>query len=69
MSLSANDSTTCHESVGWNYPDNKVHVANMGPTRVLSAPVVSHVGPINLAIRVLIHSLTSMVAPLKFENG
>ena len=34
------------------YPDNKVHVANMGPTWVLSAPGGPHVGPVNLAIRV-----------------
>ena len=29
---------------------SKVHGANMGPTRVLSAPGGPHVGPINLAI-------------------
>ena len=34
------------------YPDSKVHGANMGPTWVLSAPDGTHVGPINLAIRV-----------------
>ena len=34
------------------YPDSKVHGANMGPTWVLSAPDVPHVGPTNLAIRV-----------------
>ena len=34
-------------------PDSKVHWANMGPTWVLSAPVGPHVGPMNLAIRVL----------------
>ena len=33
-------------------PDNKVLWANMGPTWVLSAPDGSHVGPMNLAIRV-----------------
>ena len=31
-------------------PDSKVHWANMGPTRVLSAPDGPHVGPMNLAI-------------------
>ena len=36
------------------YPDSKVHVANMGPTWVLSAPGGLHVGPINLVIRVVI---------------
>ena len=35
-------------------PDNKVHVANMGSTWVLSVPDGPHVGPMNLAIRVLI---------------
>ena len=34
-------------------PDNKVHGANMGPTWVLSAPDGPHVGPMNLAIRVV----------------
>ena len=33
------------------YPDSKVHMANMGPTQVLSAPGGPHVGPMNLAIR------------------
>ena len=31
-----------------NYPDSYVHMANMGPTWVLSAPYVPHVGPMNL---------------------
>ena len=31
-------------------PDSKVRGANMGPTWVLSAPDVPHVGPMNLAI-------------------
>ena len=34
------------------YPDSKVHGANMGPTWVLSAPGGPHVGTMNLAIRV-----------------
>ena len=34
-------------------PDSKVHVANMGPTRVLSAPDGPHVRPMNLAIRAI----------------
>ena len=37
-----------------NYPDNKVHGANMGPTWALSAPGGPHIGPMNLAIRVAI---------------
>ena len=32
-------------------PDNKVHMANMEPAWVLSAPCAPHVGPTNLAIR------------------
>ena len=41
-----------------NFPDNKVQVAHMGPTWVLSAPGGPHVGPMNLAIRVLMQSVT-----------
>ena len=37
-----------------HYPYSKIHGANMGPTWVLSAPDGPHVGPMNLAIRVLI---------------
>ena len=38
------------------FPDSsKVHVAHMGPTWVLSAPGRPHVGPMNLAIRVVRH--------------
>ena len=33
-----------------DYPDSKVHGANMGPTWVLSSPGGPHVGPMNLAI-------------------
>ena len=32
-------------------PDSKVHVVNMGPTWVLSAPGGPHIGPMSLAIR------------------
>ena len=41
-----------HGLPGSQYPDNKVHGANMGPTWVLSAPDGPHVSPMNLAIRV-----------------
>ena len=34
-------------------PNSKVHGANTGPTWVLSAPDGPHIGPINLAIRVV----------------
>ena len=36
-----------------SYRDNKVHGANMGPIWGLSAPDGPHVGPMNLAIRVM----------------
>ena len=32
------------------FPDSKVHGANIGPTRVMSAPGKAHVGPMDLAI-------------------
>ena len=38
-----------------NYPDSKVHGANMGPIWVLSAPDGPHAGPMNLAIRVFMY--------------
>ena len=34
------------------YPDRKIHGANMGPIWVLSAPDGPHVGPMNLAIKI-----------------
>ena len=37
-------------STGYREPDSKVHGANMGPTRVLSAPGGLHVGHMNFAI-------------------
>ena len=37
-----------------HHPDSKVHGANMGPTWTLSAPDEPHVGPMNLAIRVVV---------------
>ena len=39
-----------------HFPDSKVNGANMGPTWVLSAPDGPHVGPMNLAIRVVLLS-------------
>ena len=35
------------------FPDSKVHGSNIGHTWVLSAPDGPHVGPVNLAIRVV----------------
>ena len=37
-----------------HYPDGKVHGANIGPTWALSVPDGTHIGPMNLAIRVTI---------------
>ena len=39
------------------HPDSKGHVANMGPTWVLSSPGGPHVGPMNLAIGAIIVSI------------
>ena len=44
--------TLWHETL--SIPDSKVHWANMGPNWVLSAPDGPHVGPMSLAIRVLL---------------
>ena len=43
-----------------HFPDIKVHGANMGPTWVLSAPDGPHVGPINLAIKVVLPGVLCM---------
>ena len=40
------------------YPDSKVHRANMGPIWGWQDPGGPHVGPMNFAIWVIIHSLT-----------
>ena len=44
-----------------SYPDSKVHGANMGPTWVLSAPDGPHVGPMSLAIRLHIATISSLI--------
>ena len=49
-------SDECHKAsliIIEHCPDRKVHGANMGPTWVLSTPDEPHVGPMNLAIRVV----------------
>ena len=46
--------TESHHCTIKRYPDSKVHVANRGPTWVLSAPCGPHVGPMNFVIRVII---------------
>ena len=47
-----------------NCPDSKVHVANMGPTWVLSDPDGPHVGPMNLAIRMDANKSNQVTVPL-----
>ena len=44
--------------ISTNDPDSKAHGANMGPTWVLSAPDGPHVGPMNLAIRETIETVS-----------
>ena len=52
---------TCpHTIFDDGYPDNKVHVAHMGPTWVLSAPGRPNVGPMNFAIRVVSPMTTTL---------
>ena len=41
----------CDRKLPATDPNSKVHVANMGPTWVLSVPGGPHVGPMNLAIK------------------
>ena len=54
-------------------PDNKVHVAHMGPTWVLSAPGASHVGLMNSAIRKSfahrIHDVYALEPPLSTHRN
>ena len=53
--------------VTWNlYPDSKDHGANMGPTWVLPAPGGPHIGPMNLAIRVVFWIFRSSEILLKW---
>ena len=47
-------------------PDNKVHGANMGHTWVVSVPGWPHVGPINIAIKVLKHGFSKVSAYLQW---
>ena len=44
----------CSSPGAIGYPDSKVHGANMGPTWVLLAPDGPHIGPMNLAIGVVV---------------
>ena len=47
-----NQMVILHKIIYLNFPDNKVHGTNIGPTWALSAPDGPHVGPMNLAIKV-----------------
>ena len=47
-----NETSVSDEVSSYSQYPSKVHVANMGPTWVLSAPGGPHVGPMNLAISV-----------------
>ena len=47
----------------YNIPDCKVHVANMGPTWVLSAPGGPDVGPMNLDMRDIVPSTRLAIEP------
>ena len=51
------------------HPDSKVHGANMGPTWVLSSPDGPHVGPMNLAIRVIYAGIKVKPCQLKKHLG
>ena len=44
--------------MGCNYPDSKVHGANMGPPWGQQDPDGPHVGPMNFAILVLVQIIT-----------
>ena len=56
-------SCTCilFHQTAYTIPDSKVHVAHMGPTWVLSAPGGPHAGPMNLAIRDILHVFTHIL--------
>ena len=51
------------------YPDGKVHGAKMGPIWVLSAPDGPHVGPMNLAIRVVKENAICNMAVILFKSN
>ena len=51
-----------------HYSDSKVHGANMGHIWVLSAPGGPHVGPMNLAIRVMILVVNLLVSPSRSRS-
>ena len=51
-----------------DYPNSKVHGANMGPIWVLWAPDGPHVGPMNLAIWVLLW-MVSLIILSRYQHG
>ena len=50
-------------------PDSKIHGANTGPTWVLLAPDGPHVGPMNLAIRVIVSSHANLLWSCHCSHG
>ena len=52
-----------------NYPDSKVHVANMGPIWGRHDPGGSHVGPMNFVswISLCVHLLSIVLSGTKFQ--
>ena len=59
-----------HRTKLMDCPDSKVHGAYMGPTWVLSVPDGPHVGPMNLAIRVVfiivMYEIRKKITPKEF---
>ena len=49
------------EPIQINFPDSKVHAANMGLTWDRQGPGGPHVGPVNLAIRVSLYETVAVV--------
>ena len=62
--LSNHKSDTSH-----TLPDSKVHVANMGPTWVMSAPDEPYVSPMNLAIRDASEHVYTLNPEIWFTNN
>ena len=67
-----NKQTDFKENMLIYHPDSKVHVANMGPTWVLSSPGGLHVSPMNLDIRACIHlagNILNYLSSFPFYNN
>ena len=55
--------------IQWNFPDSKVHGANMGPTWGRQDPGGPHVGHVNLAIWVLLQDNSSIEKEVKLLDN